>query len=314
MERILVGAGPEDMAIDHSTGVERIIVSCAERRNVKNKISGFFAINPRNYQTRPLHIIPEMTIHPHGIDIVSIDSIHYLYAISHEGEIENKEHKIYRFIIQNDSLILDNQHILAHQLMTGPNDLDVLTDGSFYVSNPMPSNDPMESTKAILGVKNGNVLHYDGKGAWSVVVENMCYPNGVWVDDDKENLFIVNGGCHEVVRYPIQKGIVNQDEGHSSSKHLLDITIGDNLLIDSEGTLWTAAHPCPLRFLSHLDSSENHSPSQVFSIDPLTLQPTLVFQNNGEFISAASTVLHLDNKLFISQVFDDFVLVVSQYD
>lgn len=39
--------------------------------------------------------------------------------------------------------------------------------------------------------------------------------------------------------------------------------------------------------------------------------PANAFQNNGDLISAASTALFINNRLYISQVFDPFVLVVE---
>ena len=42
--------------------------------------------------------------------------------------------------------------------------------------------------------------------------------------------------------------------------------------------------------------------------------PTKVFQNNGDLISAGSTTLFHNGRLYISQVFDPFVLVVEVPD
>ena len=314
-QKISVGSGPEDMALDLSTGTPRIIVSCDERREGQPDIGAFYSIDLNDSSTNSLQIIPaDFEIHPHGIDVVTIDSQAYLYAISHDGKGLGTSHRILRFLINKDTLILDENRIFQDELMTGPNDLDVLEDGSFYVSNPMPSNDPMESTKSILGIKNGNVLHYDGKENWTIAVEGMCYPNGVWVNQEKGYLLVANGGCREVARYAIKNGRVDQNDKHSTKEHAIDIPIGDNLLMDNKGVLWTAAHPCPLKFLEHAKSPAAHSPMQVFAMDPMTLKTNMVFQNNGDLISAASTVLHWGNRLYISQVFDPFVLVVEGVD
>ena len=43
----------------------------------------------------------------------------------------------------------------------------------------------------------------------------------------------------------------------------------------------------------------------------MTMKSNLVFQTNGEIISAASTALRIDNRLYVSQVLDPFVLVVE---
>jgi len=311
-QKIPLGNGPEDMALDTSLGKTRIIVSCSERRPTAPNTGGFYAIDPTNNKAHQLTILPaDFSIHPHGIDVVSINGTPYLYAISHDGKGETMQHRIYRFAIKGDSLLLDDQHILSDPLLTGPNDLDVLEDGSFYVSNPMPSNDPSESTKSILGIKNGNVLRFDGQGNWSVEIEDMCYPNGVWINTDKDYLLVANGGCREVVRYQLVNGKVNLVDQLSTKYHDVDIPIGDNLMIDQTGVLWTAAHPCPLKFLDHAKDAANKAPMQVFAMDPMTLKTNMVFQNNGDLISTASTVLHLEDRLYISQVFDPFVLVVE---
>jgi len=310
-QRITVPDGPEDMAMDASTGMDRLIVSCAPRRD-RGKRGGFYQINPLNNTASPLEILPaDLNIRPHGIDVVTINKTPFLYAISHDDINGKMRHRILRFRIDSTTLILDESFTLEHELMTGPNDLDVLGDGSFYVSNPMPSNDPMESTKTILGMKTGNVLHFDGNGNWSVVLKDMCYPNGVWVNQDKGYLVVANGGCKEVARYAIKNGKVDQTDKASTKSHDTEIPIGDNLMMDNQGVLWTTAHPCPLKFLNHVQDSKSPSPAQVFAMDPMTLNSNLVFQTNGELISAASTVVRLEDRLYISQVFDPFVLVVK---
>ena len=313
-QKIQVGSGPEDLALDTSMGYPRIIVSCSERRKDQPQTGGFYGINPADNSTFEFTIIPtDLTLRPHGIDVVTIDSVPYLYAISHVKEGETWEHPVIRFVIQRDTLFADMDNIMADELMNVPNDLDVLEDGSFYASNYVPNMNPSESTKAILGVKNGSVVHYDGRGNWQIVLDKMCYPNGVWVNPKENYLVVANGGCKEVVRYEIKNGKVDPTTKLSTKKHGIDIPIGDNLLMDNEGVLWTVSHPCPLKFLAHAGDTEEKSPMQVFGIDPGTLKMNAPFQNNGELISAASTVLHYENRLYISQVFDPFVLVVDGF-
>lgn len=311
-QKISVGAGPEDMAIDSSTGDSRIIVSCTNRRVQDQEVGNFYHINLDDYSSSQFIIVPQnLQIFPHGIDVVSIDNVPFLYATSHHDEGDETQHKIFRFEIRQDTLVQDQSYVLQDALLTGPNDIDVLDDGSFYVSNPMPSNDPNESTKAILGIKNGTVLHYDGKGEWKTVLKDMCYPNGVWVDQKTEHLVIANGGCQAVERYPIRNNEVDLEGKISTAQHDIDIPIGDNLMLDNFGKLWTAAHPCPLKFVAHAQDTADKSPMQIFRIDPETMEPNLIFQNNGELISAASTALRIDNRLFVSQVFDPFVIVIE---
>ncbi|MEM6803538.1 MAG: hypothetical protein AAF696_19175, partial [Bacteroidota bacterium] len=194
-QKIKVMDGPEDMAIDTSTGISRIIVSCSARRGNKSANGNFVQIDTHTNESKALTVLPAgLNIHPHGIDVVTIDETPYLYAITHDSIAGDLAHRILRFEIKGDSLYLDELNEMKHPLLTGPNDLDVLEDGSLYVSNPMPTNGSSESTKAILGMKTGNVLHFDGKQSWSVVVEDLCYPNGVWVDQKNDRLLLANGG------------------------------------------------------------------------------------------------------------------------
>ncbi len=311
-QKIMVGSGPEDMATDTSLGFKRIIVSCSERRKNVEKTSGFYGINPTNNKPFKFSIEPaNFEIYPHGIDIVTIDSIPYLYAISHNLKEGNWRHFVARFKIKENVLVLDKEQILENTLMSVPNDLDVLEDGSFYASNYVPNMGPNESAKAIIGIKTGSIVHYDGKGNWKIVLEDLCYPNGVYVDKNRKNLFIANGGCQEVIRYEIEDNNLNLGTKATTKKNGVKIPIGDNLLFDNQGMLWTVAHPCPLKFLNHAKDSKNKSPMAVFGIDPNTLKAGNFFQNNGDLISAASTVLRLDNRLYVSQVFDPFVLVIE---
>ncbi len=308
-----VGGGPEDMAIDHSLGYPRIIVSCKERRKENEEKGSFYSIDLNTHQSKQLHIEPaNFEIFPHGIDIVTIDSTTYLYAISHHQEGDTWRHPVFRFKIKGDTLALDESQVLENALMSVPNDLDVLSDGSFYASNYVPNTNPNEVTKAVLGIKTGSIVHYDGKGNWQIAEKGFCFPNGIWIDEAKNLLFVANGACHEVLRYEINgDGRLKANSKQSTAQQSEKITLGDNLLLDNEGRLWTAAHPCPLDFSAHAENSEEKSPIQAFVIDPMTLKAGNVFQNNGELISAASTALFINQRLYISQVFDPFILVVE---
>jgi len=144
---------------------------------------------------------------------------------------------------------------------------------------------PSEGTKAILGFKNGSIVHYDGKEKWQIAAKDFCYPNGIYVDESK-----------------------NQ----STIQHQQKITVGDNMVVDQDGQLWVASHPCLLDFVAHAENSSEKSPIQIFQIDPTTLKTKKVFQNSGALISAASTALYINERLYLSQIFDPYVLVVDE--
>ena len=311
-QKIPLGSGPEDMAIDHSLGYPRIIVSCDERRPEKTKKGGFYGIDLSTNKSYELTIEPaDFEIYPHGIDIVTIDSVPYLYAISHYQEGDTWRHPVYRFAIKGNTLVLDESQTFENPLMRVPNDIDVLSDGSFYATNYVPNMNPSEGTKAILGFKNGSIVHYDGKEKWQIATKDFCYPNGIYVDESKNQLFVANGACHEVLRFDIAKGTINTASKQSTMQHQQKITVGDNMVVDQDGQLWVTSHPCLLDFVAHAENSSEKSPIQIFQIDPTTLKTKKVFQNSGALISAASTALYINERLYLSQIFDPYVLVVD---
>ena len=308
--RINVGNGPEDMAVDYSLGTPRIIASCDDRRSDHSQTGVFFSIDITTQQSKALHIEPaDFEIYPHGIDVVTIDSIPYLYAISHQQKGDTWRHPVFRFKIKGDTLWHDRT--FEHPLLNVPNDLDVLSDGSFYATNYIPSMNPNESYKATLGMKTGSIVHFNGKNQWQLAVQDLCMPNGIWIDESKHLLYVANGACHEVNRYKLEDKKVKVSSKQSTLAHGEKITIGDNLLPDNHGRLWVTAHPCPLDFVAHSENNQELSPSQVFAIDPNTLKTNAIFQTNGELISAASTALFINDRLYVSQVFEPFVLVVE---
>lgn len=309
-QKIAVGGGPEDMAVDYSQGVPRLIVSCEERRPENQKKGGFYGIDLSTHTSYQFQIKPaDFEIFPHGIDIVTMDSTTYLYAISHHQDGDNWRHPVYRFIIQGNTLVYNQTY--EHTLMNVPNDLDVLADGSFYATNYVPSMNPTEMNKAIMGSKNGSIVYFDGKGNWEIAAKDLCIPNGIYMDEGNNHLYVANGGCHEVLQFEVTEGKINASSKQSTIVNGPKITLGDNLLKDQQGQLWAVAHPCPLDFAAHTESKEEQSPTQIFTIDPTTLQPKTVFQNDGGLISAASTAVNINNQLYVSQVYEPYVLVVK---
>ena len=81
--------------------------------------------------------------------------------------------------------------------------------------------------------------------------------------------------------------------------------------MDNNNRLWVTAHPCLLDFVAHSENSDEKSPTQIYTIDPTTLEVNNTFQNNGDLISAASTALYINNRLYLSQIFEPYVLMVE---
>lgn len=310
---IEVGLGPEDMEVDTSAGYPRLIVSCSPRRKEIPNTGGFYSLNLETDQAKPMTILPtNWEIRPHGIDVVKIDSTHWLYVVAHDSIKGAVVDRILRFEIKGDTLELDFDNIFDDPAILVPNDLHVLSDGSMYVTNFLDKATELRPIITSLGAKTGSIAHYDGKGNWQIVLDKLCYPNGIWVNDAESHLVFANGGCKEIVRYKLESDGKFNLESHISTKdHGLSIPLGDNFSQDVRGGLWNVNHPCPLKFLDHQKDPEANSPIQVYKLDQNTLKAELVYQTNGESISAASTVVFWEGNLYICQVFNPFVLKVN---
>ena len=317
---IIVGPGPEDIALDNSQGYPRLIVSCDERRSHAQPHSSFYAIDLRTRDTLrfafdrdPSTLFPDdpglADWHPHGIALARIDGTDYLYSVTHRGKKRGRgfrSDEILRFRIGKETLYYDT--IFQDQALKTPNDIFVLSDGSFYVSNILKKSSAWQFIRGALGAKTGNIVYYHPENGWKVALPKQAYPNGILVDEATQSLYMVHGACKKVNRYPLTApGKLSLSSKKSTPQ---DIVMGDNLTRDSEGYLWTTSHPCLFRFLKH-GNGKKPSPSLAYRIDPQTMEANLVYQNNGKEISAASTALWYEGKLYLSQVFDNFVLEVD---
>ena len=60
-----------------------------------------------------------------------------------------------------------------------------------------------------------------------------------------------------------------------------------------------------------MKNKEKISPSIVYEMDLDSNTKTILFEDNGDIISAASGAIRYKNKLYIAQVFENFILCVN---
>ncbi len=309
-QKIMTGYGPEDFALDTSSGYKRLIISCSPRRGEQENGS-FYSLKIGSSRSQKFTVIPSnLEFHPHGIYISHIDETYWLYAISHDKVDEQNVDRIIRFAISGDTLFFDKNFELKDPLLKIPNDLHVMNDGTIYATNYLKSQSFTSSLLTAWGKKTGDIVYYNGKD-WKIVVDDLCYPNGIWISDISDQLIVANGACQEILKYSLINGAVDLSSPISTRHNDTKIPMGDNLIVDDKGRIWTANHPCTLEFLSHVESPDNHSPIEIRYIDTTTMRSRTVLSHDGSIISAASTALFIDGHLFISQVFDPYILDIK---
>ncbi|BBM85425.1 hypothetical protein [Candidatus Uabimicrobium amorphum] len=312
---INVGPGPEDIQYVSIDDRPHLLVSCLERRE-KYQQGDFWLINLTTDEAKRVERCNEpmgLIFRPHGIYIYqsktqkkSFD----VYVVHHGFHGDNTRGKgIYGHAILKyewrDGL-LHYQRSFNHPFLINPNDIFVVGDDCFYVTNGYL--EPPQGFGQLFGFcERSTVVHYN-KGKWVVAAKDLEYANGVhYVSQQKKFLVSASasGKLWSYKRHP-QTGIL-QD------KQLLAENLGggDNFTQNSDTTL-LASHVDTTKFFLHSLSPRVSSPTMVWRIDWKTHTIDCIYRNNGgESINGGSTAVLYNKKLYICQVFEPFIEVVD---
>lgn len=305
--RIEVGPGPEDIALDTSNGMERLIVSCSERRSEDYSRNGFYAYNiqSRELLKLPMEGLPDsIQFRPHGIDIGLIEGKRILYCVNHEKNAEDFPPKgrqsILIFELQADKVVFQKQ--LTHRILISPNDVCTDHNGGIYVSND--SGERNNSIEKLFELRRSTIIHFDGAN-WKYVGDKFKYANGVGVRNS--HLFVTGTQEAMVASYRIKEG------GELTERINIPSMKGNDNITFSDGKLVTTSHLDFMKFLKHVKHDDKPSPCAVYSIDLKTHQLDTLYMDDGTVLSAASTGLVYNGNLYVSQVFNPFILEIPLY-
>ncbi len=303
--------GPEDLVLDRGAGI--LYVSSHERR-IKEQDGKLFYLDLNSPNSKPsiLETNYPKNFRPHGMSLLNRDGKYRLYVISHIAEY--KEHSVEVFerteAPKGNSKIGKWTHIqtIKDPTITSPNDLFVVSENEIFVSNDHgPGGYLKYLFQDMFGIKGAEIAYFDGK-SWSSIGNPISLGNGIIFvkrQEGEEYLYRSSIGDKSVLKFPVTRidGRVRLGEPKS-------IVLGsgpDNLEIDEKGIIFVATHPSIMKFLSHVRNKENHSPTKVIKILPDDSFQE-IYSNSGEQISAGSTALTYKEKIYIAQVFEDFIL------
>ena len=303
-EKISGTPGPEDIAIDRESGI--LYISSHERRE-KNKTGYIFTLDLKKEAKIPVKMeinYPEKFA-PHGIFFTNVAGTKKLYVISHPKLIGGSEHTIEIFKIEKDKLIYEST--LKNENLLSPNDLFVTQDGKIFVSNDIPTGQFGQIIHVLLRLNSSPISYYNGK-EWSLLGEKTAFGNGILIkkENGKDYLYRSSHVYESLLKYELSYS----NSGSPELKLVKKIELGsgpDNLEEEENGNILVAGHKSNMRFLGHAGNKEKTSPSQIFRIFPDGTTKE-IYANDGEQISGASTGISFKNKLYISQVFDPFIL------
>jgi len=299
--KINIAPGPEDFVLDTWHGAPRILVSSHDRRHPETS-GGIFYLNLDTEATGEMKRFGEpvslAAFKPHGMDIRNSGEDVILYVILHDpaGRMKSDENAIGVYFVEDNALrflyLLEDSSFLW-----SPNDLSVLQGGEIYVTN-----DRRGDLDIYFKRKSSEIVYYQLETqTWSMVADNLAFANGIYAEKDR--VFVtetLGDGFLMFSRLP---------DGHLGPKNIIArMKGGDNIMKYGDYFL-TTAHYDDLAFLKHKKNPENHAPSIVFRVRPDFCSKEAMYVNTGEIISAASTAMVFKNKLYISQVFDPFIVV-----
>lgn len=301
-EKIEVGFGPEDMLWDSiSMNQDRILFSCSNRREeYGEKANGIYSINPKTEEVIKLKQLghpDDLEFHSHGFDMEEIAGQVFLYVINHEDEIGRQS--ILKYKVNGNELLLDS--IIRHPLIISPNDIYVLNDGSFFISNDAGKRG--SKTELMLMQKKGSVVYFPVDREPIVIDDHLGMPNGLYFD--APYLYVSTSMQGKLFRY-------TQLNNSFSEKTMIakKLTGGDNLNPYKNGLL-VPCHPRYLAFIRHAGNAKHPSPSVVYYVSFDGKTKEAVFSDNGEIISCGSTAIIMHDNIFVSQIFENYILKTS---
>lgn len=303
--KIIVGPGPEDIVLDtFSTSYPRILASCSQRRE-KNPFYGEICeVNLNNDTYKILSRLNEpegMVFRPHGIDLVkNSDGELLLYCISHNKE--KKEHSIIIYSVFADQLKFKEK--LDSPLLVSPNDVTADCSGEIFVTNDAGKHG--STIEPLLKLKRSNVVHYyPAEKKWNVAADRFSYANGIAINHCmSDNIILSTVRSNKL--FMLQNSGVNKDV--YLPKTIAKLKGLDNITFVNDKEILVTAHLKQVAFLKHFKDAKNISPTVVYRVNIITGDYSTVYSDDGSNISGGSTALYFNNKLYISQVFEPFLL------
>jgi arylesterase/paraoxonase len=297
--RLDAPAGPEDLQIDHETG---LAVIAAHDRRAANAQGGLHLLDLArpDGQIRPLPHDGPADFRPHGLSLFRRDGVLHVLVVNHPAE----GHTIEAFRIETGAAPRA-VHVatFAGDALVSPNDVVAAGPDAFYVSNDHGLRaEWLRPLEDLLGLSLGTVVLHDGR-RFVPVVPGRRMANGVTLARGGD-LVVAETLGRRVVRFPREPGSGRVD---LEAPSVVEVPTGpDNLDLAPDGSLWFAAHPSLWAFLGHARDPEVRAPWEVWRLADGRAERVLA--GDGSRLSAASVAAARGRTLLVGAVFDGALL------
>ena len=293
--------GPEALQVDHEAEVLYFISNTPCLNNPE--MGAIYNLDLISGLQSELQQDSLADFQPHGLSFFKDDTGRYLFTNNHRLD---GTHTIEIFKIL-DRNTLKHLQTIASAMLTSPNDLLAVSPNQFYVTIDGRAHD--RNTRAwdtFLGRSTGSVLFYDGKQL-KTVVDNLHFPNGISYNKDYNSLAIGETLAGNIVFYRI----VDNHQLQYVDKYHIGVGIDNISFSHNSEKLYAAMHPNLLQLSKHMKNVDNLSGSQVVELNYLTKGLEVIFRDNGQLISGASSAVMHNDQLYIGAVCDNVLLMVS---
>lgn len=197
------------------------------------------------------------------------------------------------------------REVFSDPRMVSPNDVVATGPRSFYVTNDTPSDRQTIRGKIdfLLGLKVGQILHYDGN-SWSDVASGLVFPNGITMNNEGDKVYIAEMRGRRLLTFDRNP---DTDSLRPADRIRLN-TFPDNVSVDEAGNVLVGGVPQPLSLSAYGEGLQDMAASQIFRVHEDGEVET-IFQDPGAKLSASTTAVRLRNKLLIgSRSADRFLM------
>ena len=294
--------GPEDITINQRTG--RAYISASDRRALMagRAVPGaIWSYDLTSVAATPVNLTPDAGIEfqPHGISLwIEPDGSETLFAISHPAPGSGWPANVVEISDLRGGR-LQHRATLTDARLVMPNDLVAVGIDRFYLTNTH-AHPPgfWQTLETYLQLQRANVLFY-GPGGFRVAADGLLFPNGINASPDRRTIYAASTTGRSV--------LVFDRDPHSDALSLRQrIPIssgGDNIEVDSDGTLWIGSHPKLLVVPKHAADASVPAPAQILRLSAGRTQVDEVYLSDGRPLSAASVGAHYGSRLLIGQIF-----------
>lgn len=312
--------GAEDFAISREDGF--LIISSddrAARRDGRPVTSGLYYMDLRDGQNNAvfLRTVNDVPLFPHGISMKKMDSATYrLLVVNHVTSGEeavssmdpDTKHSIEEYELKDS--ILKHIQTFDGPLVFSPNDVVIVDESRFYFTNDHGSTSKLGLlAEDFLGFKRSNVVYFDGTD-YKIVDDGIAYANGINLDADRQLLYVASPRDFLVKVYQVQT-----DGSLIFQKDIPCDSGVDNIELDTEGKIWIGSHPKLLAFSNYASGGSPYAPSEIITIeyqDPDHFEVNSVFVSDGKDMSASTTAIPFEGKVYVGNVMDQHFIILDQ--